>query len=623
MPLKRFVCLHVLVTLLAATATPGAATAAPSGAPAPSPSALEHSLLPNLVVEGVPPWTLEERMRHYHVPGVSIALILDGHIAWARGYGVLDVTSKAPVTPKTLFQAASLSKPVTALAVLRLADQGQLSLQAPVNSLLKSWKLPTGPFTAGVTLERLLSHTAGVTVGGFAGYPTGANLPTLLETLEGKPPANNRPVRVDAEPGSSFRYSGGGYEIVQQVLQDVTGKPFAALMGTTVLGPAGMEDSFFEQPLGAELATRAASGYNVDGLPLPGKWHVYPELAAVGLWTTASDLARFCIAVQQSYAGAPGALLSAGMAKRMLTPASSGGGGLGLAAGNALGLFVDQRGPGTFAHITLEQPNGTDGFRALLVASHGHGYGVVVMTNADGGGRLADEIVRGAADVYGWKELTAPHARRGHPTEEQLRRVSGRYRFGSDTVVVVSPGRNSLKVQPLLGEAFELYPLDTGDFVRLDPPTRFAFDAAGVVSKTLFAEETGVRVTTSEQVPLQFLLAGKVDVALDEYRRLKQADGTDPAIAELRLNNLGYELAIRTPDKALVIFKLNVELYPESPNTWDSLAEAYLNAGKRFEALRCYHKVLDTVTLNTTLPQDIRAMLRQSAQQKVKELEAH
>ncbi len=122
---------------------------------------------------------------------------------------------------------------------------------------------------------------------------------------------------------------------------------------------------------------------------------------------------------------------------------------------------------------------------------------------------------------------------------------------------------------------------------------------------------------------MQFLLAGKVDVALDEYRRLKQADGTDPAIAELRLNNLGYELAIRTPDKALVIFKLNVELYPESPNTWDSLAEAYLNAGKRFEALRCYHKVLDTVTLNTTLPQDIRAMLRQSAQQKVKELEAH
>ncbi|MGO9828985.1 MAG: serine hydrolase [Myxococcaceae bacterium] len=619
MPQKRLQRLLVLVPFLAAPSV----AAAPSGPPSPSPAALERSLLPTVVIEGVPPWTLEERMRHYHVPGVSIALILDGRIAWARGYGVLDVTSKTQVTPKTLFQAASLSKPVTAMAVLRLADQGQLSLQAPVNTLLKSWKLPAGPFTAGVTLERLLDHTAGVTVGGFAGYPPGAALPTLLETLEGKPPANNRPVRVDVEPGTSFRYSGGGYEIVQQVLQDVTEQPFAALMGTTVLSPAGMQDSFFEQPLGPELAARAATGYNADGVPLPGKWHVYPELAAVGLWTTPSDLARFAIAVQQSYAGAADALLSGPMGKRMLTAASSGGGGLGLALGNALGLFVDQRGPGTFSHITLEQPNGSDGFRALLVASDAHGYGVVVMTNADGGGKLADEIARGAADVYGWKELMAPHAKRGHPSEEQLRRASGRYRFGSDTILVVSVGRNSLKVQPLLGDAFELYPVDTGDYVRPDPPARFSFDATGVVSKTLFAEETGLRVTTAEQVPLQLLLAGKVDVALDEYRRLKQADPGDPAVAELRLNALGYELAVRSPDKALAIFKLNTELYPESPNTWDSLAEAYLGAGKRFEALRCYHKVLDTVALDTTLPPDIRAMLRQSAQQKVKELEVH
>ncbi len=619
MPLQRLQRLLVFVPLLAALSV----AAAPSGPPSPSPAALERSLLPTVVIEGVPPWTLEERMRHYHVPGVSIALILDGRVAWARGYGVLDVSSKTPVTPKTLFQAASLSKPVTAMAVLRLADQGQLSLQAPVNTLLKSWKVPVGPFTGGVTLERLLNHTAGVTVGGFAGYPPGAALPTLLETLDGKPPANNRPVRVDVEPGSTFRYSGGGYEIVQQVLQDVTGQPFSALMGTTVLAPAGMQDSFFEQPLGPELAARAATGYNADGVQLPGKWHVYPELAAVGLWTTPSDLARFAIAVQQSYAGAADALLSGPMGKRMLTPASSGGGGLGLALGNALGLFVDQRGPGTFSHITLEQPNGSDGFRALLVASDAHGYGVVVMTNADGGGKLADEIVRGAAEVYGWKELMAPHAKRGHPSEEQLRKLSGRYRFGSDAILTVSAGRNALKVQPLLGDAFELYPVDTGDFVRLDPPTRFSFDATGVVSKTLFAEETGLRVTAAEQVPLQLLLAGKVEVALDEYRRLKQADPGDPAVAELQLNNVGYELALRAPDKALAMFKLNAELYPESPNTWDSLAEAYLSAGKRAEALRCYRKVLDTVALDTKLPPDIREMLRQSAQQKVKELEPH
>ncbi len=608
--------------LLAAMAAPGPVVAAPSTPSAPPPSALERTLLPSLVLDGVAPWTLEERMRHHHVPGVSIALILDGRIAWARGYGVLDVTSKAPVTPKTLFQASSLSKPVTALAALRLVEQGQLSLLAPVNSALKSWKLPNGPFTARVTLQRLLDHTAGVTVGGFQGYRPGAPLPTLRDILDGRPPANNKPVRVDVEPGTSFRYSGGGYEIVQQLLQDVSGQPFPELLSATVLGPAGMQDSFFQQPPGAELAARAATGHDADGAPVPGKWHVYPELAAVGLWTTPSDLARFALAVQQSYTGAKGALLSQATAKRMLTVASPDNGGLGLSSGNALGLFVDQRGKGTFAHITLEQPNGTDGFRALMVASQDRGYGVVVMTNGDGGSQLADEIERGAAEVYGWKEVAAPHARRGHPSEEQLHKLAGRYRFGSDVMLVVTAGRGVLKVQPLLGEAFDLYPVESGDFVRLDPATRFTFDAAGVTSKTLFSEQTGIRVTAAEQVPLQLLLAGKVELALDGYRKLKQLDASDPAIAELRLNDLGYELAQRFPDKSLAIFKLNAELYPESANAWDSLAESYLGAGQREEALRCYRRVLVTLEHDTHLPQDIRAMLRASAERKSKELES-
>jgi len=172
-----------------------------------------------------------------------------------------------------------------------------------------------------------------------------------------------------------------------------------------------------------------------------------------------------------------------------------------------------------------------------------------------------------------------------------------------------------------LGETFELWPLESGEFVRLDPMTRFTFDAAGVNAKTLLTEETGLRVTAAEQVPLQLLLAGKVDVALDEYRRLKQLDVTDPAVAELRLNDLGYQIQARSADKALAIFKLNSELYPTSPNAWDSLAEAYLAAGKRDEALRCYRKVLQTVADDTHLPPDIRRMLRLNAAQKAKELQ--
>jgi CubicO group peptidase (beta-lactamase class C family) len=618
MPKPSLQWMTALAGLLLATSVPVRVAAAPSPADAQA-AAVERSLRPTMVVEGVPPWTLLERMRHHHVPGVSIAVIQDGRIAWVRGYGVLDATSKTPVTPKTLFQAASLSKPVTAMAVLRLAEQGKLSLDAPVNTLLRNWKLPAGPFTDGVTLERILSHSAGLTVGGFSGYPPGALLPTLLETLNGRPPANNKPVRVDTESGKGFRYSGGGYEVAQQLLGDVTGQPFPVLMRDSVLGPAGMEDSFFQQPLSAELAVRAASGYTSDGTPLPGKWHVYPELAAAGLWTTPSDLARFAIAVQQSRAGAPGALLSKAMAARMLTVATSGE--AGTFAGNGLGLFVDQRGKGTFSHVSLEQPTGSDGFRALLVASTEGGYGVVVMTNGDGGSKLADEIVRAAADVYGWKTLAVQPIKRAPVSEEQLRKLTGRYRLGSDQVLTVTAARGTLKVQPLLGETFELYPVEGGDFLRPDPPTRFTFDGGGLVAKTLFGDQSGVRIGNADFTPLQLLLAGKVDEALAGYRKLKQLDAADPAIAELRLNDIGYELEQRTPGKALPMFQLNAELYPESPNTWDSLAEAFLAAGKRDEALRCYRKVVELVPKDTKLPADIKTMLLQNAERKVNELQ--
>jgi CubicO group peptidase (beta-lactamase class C family) len=618
MPKPSLQCLTALggLLLIAAVSPAAGAPAASTDAEA---AALESTLLPSAVVEGVPPWTLAERMRHYNVPGVSIALIQDGRIAWARGYGVLDATSRIPVTPKTLFQAASLSKPVTAMAVLRLADQGKLSLTVPVNSLLGSWKLPEGPFTAKVTLERILSHSAGLTVGGFSGYPPGAVLPTLVDILNGRPPANNKPVRADVEPGTVFRYSGGGYEVAQQILSDVAGQPFSGLMQQSVLGPAGMQDSVFQEPLSAELAARAASGHDADGKPLPGKWDVYPELAAAGLWTTPSDLARFVIALQQSRAGAPGALLSRGMATRMLTVATAGD--LGLALGNGLGLFIDQRGKGTFAHVSNQRPGGSEGFRALLVASTDGGYGVVVMTNGDGGAKLADEIVRGAAAVYGWKALAVPPLKRSHPSEEQLRKAVGRYRVGSDEVLAVSAGRGVLRVQPLVGEAFELFPVEGGDFVRPEPPARYAFDLAGLVATNLFEQQTGVRVTPGDTTPLELLLAGKVERALAGYRKLKDLSVTDPAIAELRLNALGYELQQTAPAKGLAVFQLNAELYPESPNTWDSLAEAFLAVGKRQEALRCYRKVLETVPKDTHLPPQLKSALLQNAEKKVHELQ--
>jgi CubicO group peptidase (beta-lactamase class C family) len=597
-------------------AQPGSAAAADSPPSAEAgAAALERTLLPPVTVEGVKPWTLELRMRRYHVPGVSIALIQRGRVAWAKGYGVVDVASRAPVTAHTLFQAASLSKPVTALAVLRLVDQGKLSLVAPVNTLLKGWKLPEGPFNSGVTLERLLSHTAGVSQGGFPGYPVGAPLPTLLQVLNGQPPANTPPLRVDAQPGSSFRYSGGGYVVVQQLLEDVTGQPFTTLLRDTVLGPAGMEESNFEQPPQPEVAARAATGYGADGVAIPGRWRVYPELAAGGLWTTPTDLARFAIALQQSVAGAPEALLSKTLATRMTTE---------VAERSGLGVFVGLRGKGTFEHATFEQPGTTQGFKALLVASVEGGYGLVVMANGDGGLALAEELLRGAAQVFGWKELaTGAVVKRFNIDAARLRQLSGRYRIGSDELLTLAPGRDFLEAKPLLGERFELFPVAANEFLRLEPPMLYRLDDAGLVLEGPLGQRNGLRIPASTAVPLELLLGGKPDAAIAAYRALRRMDRSDPAISEPRLNDLAYELLARDKEKALVILELNAEFYPESANSWDSLGEAQLGAGNRPEALRCYRKVLELLPKDKHLSASNKSLLQRNAELQVRELGGH
>src|SRR5262249_52896144 len=159
------------------------------------------------------------RMAHYHVPGLSIACIHNGTVEWTQAFGVVRVGG-APVTPDTLFQAGSISKSLTALAVLRLVEQGKLNLDTDVSQYLRSWKIPTNNFTKQkkVTLRELLSHTAGATIHGFHGYTAGQTVPTLVQVLNGEKPANSAPVTIDFVPGTNFRYAGGGYAIVQQIL---------------------------------------------------------------------------------------------------------------------------------------------------------------------------------------------------------------------------------------------------------------------------------------------------------------------------------------------------------------------------------------------------------------------
>ena len=340
--------------------------------------------------------SLAELMNTFNVPGLSLAVIENFKIVDAKAYGVIAPGSSTPVTTKTLFQAGSISKPVAATGALDLVEQGKLSLDEDVNQKLKSWKLPENEFTRTekVTLRRLLSHTAGTTVHGFPGYDVDALVPSTVQVLNGERPANTAPIRVDIVPGTQSRYSGGGVTIEQLLMTDVTGKPFPALMREFVLDKIGMTDSSYEQPLPLARAAMTAGGAYADGKPVHGKWHVYPEMAAAGLWTTPTDLAKFAIEIALSKQGKANHVLSQKMTQEMLTPVKDFVG---------LGLFMEKDNPGQFGH------NGADeGFQALLTMNADTGNGIALMADSDNGISVMSYVLRKVAEEYAWNYKMEP-----------------------------------------------------------------------------------------------------------------------------------------------------------------------------------------------------------------------
>jgi CubicO group peptidase (beta-lactamase class C family) len=336
---------------------------------------------------------LAERMAALHVPGVSIAVVHNGVIEWAQGFGVQQVGGK-PVNAETMFQAGSISKPVSAMAALRQVQLGKLGLDTDVNTELTSWKVPTSTVAPGavVTLRELLTHTAGFTVHGFPGYAQGAPVPTLVQVLDGEKPANTPAIRLMSVPGSTWNYSGGGYTVMLQVVLDAVKEPFPKLMRDTVLGPMGMTHSTYEQPLPVAMQANAATPYAANGTAIAGGAHTYPEMTAAGLWTTASDLARYIVENQQSLQGKANHVLSREMTEQMMTPGKG-----------SWGLGVQIGGKPENPYFTHGGVN--EGFEALFVGSEKNGEGAAVMTNAQGGSRLADEVMRSIAAAYDWPDF--------------------------------------------------------------------------------------------------------------------------------------------------------------------------------------------------------------------------
>jgi CubicO group peptidase (beta-lactamase class C family) len=442
---------------------------------------VENGLVPSpgIVVKGQPPGRagLTERMKVYRVPGVSIAVINGYEIEWEEGYGFQESGGVKEVTPDTLFQAASISKPVTAAAALYYVEKGTLGLDEDVNSRLRSWKVPENAWTkkGRVTLRGLLSHTAGITVSGFPGYAEGKELPSLKQVLDGFKPANTPPIKADIEIGSRFRYAGGGYTILQQLLTDVLGRPFPYVMRDAVLIKLDMNQSTYEQPLSQALAGRAASGHRADGSVLPGRWHTYPEMAAAGLWTTPTDLALFAREIMLAKEGKSDRILSQVIVELMLTPVKENVG---------LGLFI--RGSGQ--DLSFSHSGGNEGFRCFMIGYPKRGQGAVVMTNGDLGGELYMEILRSLVAEYGWPDFRPTEKETVEVAAAELEALAGTYQFTPVDRVKVTVGNGRLFAEPV--------------FVPPDGKARCVFYPESALS--FFSTETDVTLTFSKDA------AGKV-----------------------------------------------------------------------------------------------------------------
>lgn len=427
---------------------------------------IENGLREPVAVRGAPARTMRllDRMRDLHVPGVSIAFIDHGRIAWTRAYGVADADSGRPVTPATLFQVASISKSVAAVATVK----SRIDLDADVNMRLRGWHVPVNALTAQhpVTARMLLSHTAGVSEDDLFGYPAAEACPTLPQALQ--------KAEIKSVPGSRYAYSSLGYAVLQQVLVDASGQPFDALARATVFAPLGMRDSLFVSMLPAALAPRAAKGHAMDGTPIAGGWHCYPEEAAAGLWTTASDLARFAIALQDGRH----TFLTRRQRETLLTPVRDDYG---------LGFQLDHAGKEPAFHHS----GSNAGYKALLWAYARTGQGAVILTNGDYGTTLIAELMRAIAAEYRWEDW-GPIERVAVAANTALfDRYTGSYAVSNVVLRVERRGDVLTLAGPPLGpEPVELIPAGDADFFmrEKDATLHFDADADGRVNTLTFVD---------------------------------------------------------------------------------------------------------------------------------------
>ncbi|WP_373549699.1 serine hydrolase [Haliscomenobacter sp.] len=553
---------------------------------------VENGLIPYVPVQGFPAWNIYERMKHYKVPGVSIAVVNNFKLEWAKGYGLADTLKKTPVTPQTMFSAGSISKLVMAAAAFQLIQEQKISLDEPINQYLKSWKIPENDYTrqTPITLRMLLSHTAGTSQTSYFGFtPDNKNLPSILDILSGQPNAESRGVVVNSEPKKEFRYSGGGSMIAQMALMDVSGERFEALCDRVLFQPLGMPQSTFAQPLPSKFQAQAAWGYSYaswyEGMP-----YVYPQQAAAGLYATPSDLARFLIEIQQALRG-KGKVLSPASAQTMVTPVakvSEGGFREEIGVGPFLLQRIDNQDPqGRYFEFTGVNA----GFVAYLIGNITEGYGAVIMLNTgDDFNGLGKEIRRAIAQTYGWHNFLPPAVQPSKWTKAELERVVGRYRLGPDEVMSFQREGDHLIQVINSGSPIPCFPIANDSIVLTDfnVKAHFRFDSQGRSSSFQSAYQTNpiLRMAADEFTPTELINAQR----LPEAKALIRTQQLNVYQITYKI----YELLNRKPvgnfAAAKMLLELAEEQHPQSAIVFARWGDYYLKMQDRAAAIRAYER---------------------------------
>ncbi|WP_053223049.1 serine hydrolase domain-containing protein [Roseivirga seohaensis] len=425
--------------------------------------AVESNLAASTMTKEQPTWTLQERMETYNVQGLSIAVIDGGEIQWTKGYGFTDVASKTKVESNTLFQAASISKSLNAMAILKLAQDQEINLDADINDYLSTWKFPYESGNKPISTAHLLSHTAGLNVHGFPGYTFEEPKPSVIQILNGESPSNTEAIKSLFEPGIRYQYSGGGTLISQLILEDVTHKKYSDFLKEKVLSPLQMNNSFFgagDPKKGSMFST----AYENDGTEVEGKFHIYPELAAAGLWTTPTDLAKFIIEMQLSAKNQSNKVLNQDFTKLMLSPFIE-------SSDISMGTFIEKHGE----ELYFTHSGANWGFNCIYIGGIENGKGVVIMANSDNP-QILYEIVTSVTTVYGWEGYDLPEIKDLYPvSDDQLNEYVGEYSINEQIKINIATGDKVLMLTLPGRPAFEIYPESKDKFFPIALPGQIEF----------------------------------------------------------------------------------------------------------------------------------------------------